>query len=75
MADTLTVTDNRTGKAYTLPIDLGSSIRVEVIASDAGGAATAESTSTDPVGPAHPGDPEPVAGDPSIAADSRSARR
>jgi citrate synthase len=27
MADTLTVTDNRTGKAYTLPIDLGSSIR------------------------------------------------
>jgi hypothetical protein len=42
------------GSTYTLTDDdLGSSIRVEVTASNAGGTATAESTSTDPVGPTH----------------------
>jgi hypothetical protein len=64
-ASTYTLTDD----------DLGSSIRVEVTASNPGGAATADSAPTDPVGPARSGAPEPVAGDPSVAEDSRSTRR
>jgi hypothetical protein len=72
-----TATGGASGSTYTLTDnDLGSSIRVEVTASNAGGTATAESTSTDPVGPpAHGRDPDAVAGDPSRAAYSRSARR
>jgi hypothetical protein len=71
-----TAIDGAVGTTYALTSDdLGSSIRVEVAASNAGGTATAESASTDPVGPAHPGGPEPIAGDPSTAAKSRSARR
>jgi hypothetical protein len=67
--------DGAAAGTYTLTDDdLGFSIRVEVTASGAGGTATAESTPTDPVRPAPPG-PEPPAGDPSVVAESRSARR
>ena len=68
--------DGAAAGTYTLTEDdLGFSIRVEVTASGAGGTTTAESAPTDPVGPAPPGNPEPPAGDPSVVAESRSARR
>ena len=68
--------DGADTSAYTLTDDdLGYSIRVEVTASGAGGTTTAESMPTDPVVPAHPGGPEPVPGDASIATEYRSGRR
>jgi hypothetical protein len=68
--------DGAHGSSYTLTDDdLDSSIRVEVTASDAAGSSAAQSTPTDPVRRAHPADPEPITDDPSIAANSRSARR
>jgi len=68
--------DGADGSSYALTDDdLDFSIRVEVTASDAGGSSAAQSTPTDPIRRAHPADPEPVADDPSIAANSRSARR
>jgi hypothetical protein len=53
--------------------DVGFNIELEVTATNAGGSVTADSTSTDPVGTAHPEDLG--AGDPSLAGNSRSARR
>ena len=68
--------DGANNGTYTVTTDdLGFSLRVEVTASGAAGTATAESGLTDPVGPAQSGDSDPVAGDPSIAADSGSAWR
>ncbi len=69
--------DGAVGTTYVAtPDDVGFSIELAVSATDAGGTVTAESTPTDPVGQAPRGDPpRPLAGDPSIAAEARSARR
>jgi hypothetical protein len=74
---TCTAIDGADGSTYVLTgDDSGVSIEVEVTATNAGGTATADSTPTEPVGQAPPGNPpEPLAGDPSIAAESRSTRR
>ena len=74
---TRTAIDGADGSTYVLTgDDSGISIEVEVTATNAGGTATADSTPTDPVGQAPTGDPpEPLAGDPGIAAESRSTRR
>ncbi len=74
---TCTAIDGADASTYVLTgDDSGVSIEVEVTATSAGGTATADSTPTEPVGQAPPGDPPgPLAGDPSIAAESRSTRR